>query len=300
MKYIYISLCLIYNIYSVFLNPLSFSLLLSLSIHLVSINSFFSFISLSTHTPGFLSLPLSLHARSNPPAGFIKVPNVGKQMQDQSLPLRRRKWVHVAQLRQAVMKRLGSLTERCRWMQNYASSVLLLGPGESGKSTVFKQMKLLYSVPYSEYELQHYKRIIHENIVKNMKVLLQRAREENLALNDAADAGERIEMLGDDSVLDKTHAEDISLLWKSETIQKCYNDRAELQLNDSAAYYFEKIDGICDPDYQPTNADVLHSRVRTSGIVQSTYEIDGVTFEMYDGQRNERKKVSCFFLYVFF
>ena len=55
---------------------------------------------------------------------------------------------------------------------------------------------------------------------------------------------------GDDSVLDKTHAEDISLLWKSETIQKCYNDRAELQLNDSAAYYFEKIDSICDPDYQ--------------------------------------------------
>lgn len=47
----------------------------------------------------------------------------------------------------------------------------------------------------------------------------------------------------------------------------------------------------------PSVEDVLKSRVRTSGIVQETYKIDDVTFEMYDvgGQRNERKKwIHCF------
>ena len=43
--------------------------------------------------------------------------------------------------------------------------------------------------------------------------------------------------------------------------------------------------------------DVLRSRVRTSGIVENTYTIEGVPFVMYDvgGQRNERKKwIHCF------
>lgn len=50
-------------------------------------------------------------------------------------------------------------------------------------------------------------------------------------------------------------------------------------------------------DYLPDKDDILFSRVRTSGIVTETYEIDGSTFEMYDvgGQRNERKKwIHCF------
>ena len=42
---------------------------------------------------------------------------------------------------------------------------------------------------------------------------------------------------------------------------------------------------------------MLLARVRTSGIVTESYEIDNVIFEMYDvgGQRNERKKwIHCF------
>jgi hypothetical protein len=43
--------------------------------------------------------------------------------------------------------------------------------------------------------------------------------------------------------------------------------------------------------------DVMRARVRTSGIVEEKYMIDGVNFRMYDvgGQRNERKKwIHCF------
>jgi hypothetical protein len=49
--------------------------------------------------------------------------------------------------------------------------------------------------------------------------------------------------------------------------------------------------------YLPSNEDILSLRVRTSGITEEEYDINGVTFAMYDvgGQRNERKKwIHCF------
>jgi guanine nucleotide-binding protein G(i) subunit alpha len=44
--------------------------------------------------------------------------------------------------------------------------------------------------------------------------------------------------------------------------------------------------------YIPSEQDVLRSRVRTTGIVENDFVIDGNQFKMYDvgGQRNERKK----------
>ena len=64
------------------------------------------------------------------------------------------------------------------------------------------------------------------------------------------------------------------------------------QLNDSADYYFNKIDALIAPGYVPSEEDVLRSRVRTTGIVQSDFKIKSINFSMFDvgGQRNERRK----------
>jgi len=54
---------------------------------------------------------------------------------------------------------------------------------------------------------------------------------------------------------------------------------------------------VCVANYLPTQQDVLRSRVRTTGIVENEFEIDGNKFKMFDvgGQRNERKKwIHCF------
>lgn len=66
--------------------------------------------------------------------------------------------------------------------------------------------------------------------------------------------------------------------------------RAEFQVIESVQYYFNRIDLIMQPDYLPDKDDIIHSRVRTSGIVTERYLIDNTVFEMYDvgGQRNER------------
>lgn len=61
--------------------------------------------------------------------------------------------------------------------------------------------------------------------------------------------------------------------------------------------YFDAIDRIGQPDYLPTDQDVLRSRVKTTGITETTFIIGDLTYRMFDvgGQRSERKKwIHCF------
>lgn len=67
---------------------------------------------------------------------------------------------------------------------------------------------------------------------------------------------------------------------------------------------------IAEPNYVPTEQDVLRCRVKTTGIVVADLmEINGFKFKMIDvgGQRNERKKcfvqifcISCQVTNIFF
>jgi GTPase SAR1 family protein len=92
-------------------------------------------------------------------------------------------------------------------------------------------------------------------------------------------------------------ADDIKKLWSDKGVQAMYERRAEYQLNDSAQYYFDAIERIAAEDYVPTEQDVLRSRAKTTGIIETEFEVDGVKFRMCDvgGQRSERKKwMHCF------
>lgn len=57
------------------------------------------------------------------------------------------------------------------------------------------------------------------------------------------------------------------------------------------------MDRIAKPDYVPNDQDVLRSRVKTTGITETTFIIGELTYRMFDvgGQRSERKKwIHCF------
>ena len=61
--------------------------------------------------------------------------------------------------------------------------------------------------------------------------------------------------------------------------------------------YFDNIARIASPDYMPNDQDVLRSRVKTTGITETTFIIGELTYRMFDvgGQRSERKKwIHCF------
>lgn len=86
-------------------------------------------------------------------------------------------------------------------------------------------------------------------------------------------------------------------LWNDPGVQACFRRSREYQLNDSASYYLNGLDRLGSPDYVPTEQDVLRTRVKTTGIVETHFTFKDLHFKMFDvgGQRSERKKwIHCF------
>jgi len=180
--------------------------------------------------------------------------------------------------------------------------LLLLGSGESGKSTIAKQMKILHLDGFSPSETMAFKPVICSNIVSSMIALVE-ACQLTLHLNISRENADRAERIKDAELLDfsggltKEMASDIRALWKYEAIQSAFAQSNKFQLTDSAAYYFRAIDRIADKDYVPTVQDILRSRVKTTGIIETEFIVDKVKFRLMDvgGQKSERKKwMHCF------
>lgn len=51
--------------------------------------------------------------------------------------------------------------------------LLLLGAGESGKSTIFKQMRVLFGAPLTEEEKSQITPVVYSNTIGSMKLLVQ-------------------------------------------------------------------------------------------------------------------------------
>ncbi|MCJ1229975.1 guanine nucleotide-binding protein subunit alpha [Toensbergia leucococca] len=84
----------------------------------------------------------------------------------------------------------------------------------------------------------------------------------------------------------------IKILWKDQGVRQCFQRSGEYQLNDSAEYYFDSIRRIGQMDYLPTDEDVLRSRVKTTGIAETTFNYKNISYDVYDvgGVRSQRKK----------
>src|ERR1700761_5201085 len=61
--------------------------------------------------------------------------------------------------------------------------------------------------------------------------------------------------------------------------------------------YFNAIDRMASRTYMPTDPDILRSRVKTTGITETTFQVGELTYRLFavGGQRSERKKwIHCF------
>lgn len=68
-------------------------------------------------------------------------------------------------------------------------------------------------------------------------------------------------------------------LWMDDGVQHCFSRSREYQLNDSAAYYLNALDRISAPNYVPTQQDVLRTRVKTTGIIETHFSFKGLRFK---------------------
>lgn len=267
--------------------------------------------------------------------------------------------------------------------------LLLLGAGESGKSTVLKQLRLLHQGGFTHQERLQYAQVIWADVIQSMKILIIQARKLGIKLDcddpanfrdlyddkrlllssnainyvdtgvaggseflndyvikyseryaykrkkqstgevkafevtdhltkDSTDKGtldfeeisEGLHENGNGKMfVDTQHtysptvdnqmiANAIKNLWKNDKgIKQCFHCSNEFQLESSAAYFFENVERLSQPNYVCTDKDILKGRIKTTGITETEFNIDSTKFKVYDagGQRSERKKwIHCF------
>jgi len=179
--------------------------------------------------------------------------------------------------------------------------LLLLGTGESGKSTFIKQMRIIHGSGYTDEDKRGFIKLVFQNIFMAMQTMIRAMELLKIQYEnpESADKAETVRSVDFETVttFESPYVEAIKDLWNDGGIRECYDRRREYQLTDSAKYYLSDIDRIAEPDYLPTQQDILRVRVPTTGIIEYPFDLEEIRFRMVDvgGQRSERRKwIHCF------
>ncbi|KAK7436673.1 hypothetical protein CaCOL14_005770 [Colletotrichum acutatum] len=201
--------------------------------------------------------------------------------------------------------------------------LLLLGAGESGKSTVLKQMKLIYAQGFSKNEKLEWKPVVFNNIVQSFRLIQDAMTEMGIEFsnpeNEASDprksscrrqsrattsrhSKHMAHILVEHEInaqdpLPRDYLQPVKELWVDSGVKQAIAKGNEFALHDNLAYFCDDLDRIWDASYEPTDQDLLRSRLRTTGITETVFDLGQLTYRMFDvgGQRSERKKwIHCF------
>jgi guanine nucleotide-binding protein G(o) subunit alpha len=118
--------------------------------------------------------------------------------------------------------------------------LLLLGAGESGKSTIVKQMKIIHDSGFTTEDFKQYKPVVYSNTIQSMVAILRAMP--NLGLSFGNNERESDAKLVFDVVSRMEDTEPFSddlltgmmRLWTDPGVQECFARSNEYQLNDSA------------------------------------------------------------------
>jgi GTPase SAR1 family protein len=187
--------------------------------------------------------------------------------------------------------------------------VLLLGAGNCGKSTMFKQFRIICD-SQGLGDLRLYREIVSHNLLVGFCAALTFVFDVGLPHDDEvfrqhtlpewtralerardawSDVGEAQLTLSD--VTSMPLAEALKALWACPSVALAACD-PEAQVEVQVEYLMSRIDVIGQPSYVPTIEDVMKLRQRTSGVQSCDVKFEGSNLRIIDvgGQRSERKK----------
>ncbi|XP_021104243.1 guanine nucleotide-binding protein subunit alpha-13 isoform X2 [Heterocephalus glaber] len=156
--------------------------------------------------------------------------------------------------------------------------ILLLGAGESGKSTFLKQMRIIHGQDFDQRAREEFRPTICSNVIKGMRVLVDAREKLHIPWGDDDN-----QLHGDKLMAFDTRAPmaakgmvetgvflqylpAIRALWADSGIQNAYDRRREFQLGESVKYFLDNLDKLGEPDYIPSQQDILLARRPTKGI----------------------------------
>lgn len=122
--------------------------------------------------------------------------------------------------------------------------MLLLGAGESGKSTFLKQMRIIHGVSFEPELVREYQQVIYQNLIKGMQVLVDARQKLGIEWRDPTlqKHADHILNIGDLSSIDaqsfRENASVIRQLWTDAAVRDAYDRRREFQIVRLVIYIF--------------------------------------------------------------
>eukprot|EP00095_Tigriopus_kingsejongensis_P002104 maker-scaffold244_size240795-snap-gene-1.42 protein:Tk02104 transcript:maker-scaffold244_size240795-snap-gene-1.42-mRNA-1 annotation:"transducin alpha subunit" len=183
--------------------------------------------------------------------------------------------------------------------------ILLLGSGQSGKSTFLKQMRILHDHSFNTVaECLSFRIVINSNLLESVKtiVLIMEQRGLTFASEDTQKLKDQfLEFYTQEYMTHLVHttnnipmhmASVLLGIWHDPDVQAFYNTKSDFQIVENAHYFITSAKRICCLHYVPTKQDILQSRKQTKKIVEMTFWAKDCTFRMIDvgGQRSQRMK----------
>jgi len=179
--------------------------------------------------------------------------------------------------------------------------VLLLGSGDSGKSTVLKQMRLIHKVPFSPSEVEHYRQLVFDNLTRGLRYLLDAMDDMDLKISEKNlehwDLVDGVRDIRDGEPFPIEYYEPLKALWNDPNVQKAWERGNEAALPENLLYFYSDLERLFEPTYQPTEQDIIRCRARTIGITETMFSLREHEMLMVDvgGQKSERRKwIHCF------
>ncbi|XP_077439849.1 guanine nucleotide-binding protein subunit alpha-14-like [Vanacampus margaritifer] len=200
-----------------------------------------------------------------------------------------------------INKEITRQLKKQKQMERRQVKILLLGTGESGKTTFIRQMRIIHGRGFSEDDRKEFAKCIFQNIFTAIKAMTGAMTTLRIPYSNPDNEFYANKIQNVDTVhitkLERDYVDAIRRLWADSGMRVCYSRRCEYQLLDSTEYYMSQLDRIAEPDYIPTEQDVLRVRFPTTGIHDYSFTINKITLRIVDvgGQKSERRKwIHCF------
>jgi len=173
--------------------------------------------------------------------------------------------------------------------------LLVLGIGESGKSTIIKQLMFIANKKLDKIDIDIYIQALRFNIIESMHLYLQRIVELNLVIPLELETDINVvqqKMKACDTKADTSFHTVIENLRASElikTLEAQKNKFWNLELSD---FYFDNTKRFFDPNFAPTNEDIILCRKKTLGVNITKIKSEPIHWSIVDvgGQKSEQRK----------
>ncbi|KAJ5068215.1 guanine nucleotide-binding protein g(o) subunit alpha [Anaeramoeba ignava] len=168
--------------------------------------------------------------------------------------------------------------------------LLLLGTGESGKTTFIKQIQILYNEGFNDSDRLLYFGAIRANIIVHIKTLLKASKDLGIPIKPENEvlATEFLEF----DEFTKEVGQKAKILWSDPALKSVYELRNEFYVPDTTDYFLDNVDRVSADDFVPKERDILNCRIPTTGVKSISFMVNQIPWKVVDvgGQRSERRK----------